>query len=465
MASNVGFKAPGATNESGEIEVDVNLGQTRDAGNTQTVSSSEASPGSPWVGDWVEVLDANYVRLLTVVAATSVDVAGTFTFELTQSSDPNTDHPTLGTAEVSKAQEIPYFPSPDGTEVGAIPFDLNVAGASYYRVAYEPDSALGSELVFVTTVLRRQDDGAFATPANEQANESWAAFGGGFAYNRAFDPFTGDSVNSRPTVNDPGNSADDSDALGSSEVFRGAWREWSTLGYVALQTSVSADVGGTFYIDLSNEESPVDGDESSVEDSFELTYAPANNPVLRRVTPIQSRWVRVRYVNGGAGQTSFAIESVFLVAPPPLVMQHINVQPTEEMMAGLVAALLSAPDAAGIYDSIERFNKALKVSISEQEIDVEIASLPNWETGQQGVSTTPSQIATPALANRRSITIKSDPSNNAFVWIAETSAKATSAPFILAAGDSVDLELDETAEIYARSSSGTETVVWIEAGE
>ena len=323
--------------------VPVTLGQTLSTANTQTVTSSEASPGSPWVGDWEQTRDLDYVRVLTVLAATDAEIPGTFTFEFTDSADPNTDHPTLGTSEISESRPIEDF-----DEVRD--FDLLNAGA-YYRVAFEPDNALGAESVFITTTLRRQNDGAFVRLATQELEQANAAFGSTFAYRKEFDPFTGKSVNLRPSTRDADNST--TTPLAADAVYRGTWREWSALGYVAIVASVEADETGTLYVDLTNETSPTDGDDSSVQRSFTIAYGSSVvDTVVSRITPVQSRWVRVRYVNDSTAQATFTVESAFLTAAPPLVGQSLAVVPTTENLAGLVRSVGTGPNPDGTFENV-----------------------------------------------------------------------------------------------------------------
>lgn len=170
-------------NESGAAAV--RLEQSVDAGNTQVVSSAEASPGSPWIGSWTSTRDLGIVRLLTVLASSSAAVGGTFTFEFSETGA----EVGLGTAPISETRPIGDFDT-------VRDFDLINAGA-YYRVAFEPATALGAELVFVTTTLRRQNDGAFVRLANQEIEEANAAMGQTFVYPKAFLASTGKSINIR----------------------------------------------------------------------------------------------------------------------------------------------------------------------------------------------------------------------------------------------------------------------------
>lgn len=140
--------------------------------------------------------------------------------------------------------------------------------------------------------------------------------------------------------------------LGIAGVWRGTWFEISN-GYVGVQTGIESDVAGTFYVDFSNTASPTDGNETSVEDSLIVSYNPSVTPLLRRMTPTQSRWIRIRYINGGTAQVSLSITNVMLTQATPLVMQQLDTLPTGNNLAALVRAAIAGVDASGNYLNIK----------------------------------------------------------------------------------------------------------------
>lgn len=161
-------------------------GQIVDSGNTQTVTSVEAQPGVPWVGAWTSTRDAQVVRILTVLAATDTTeggLGGTFTFEFGEDGV---------TALISETRPIGDFQT-------VRDFDLINAGA-FYRVQFEPDRALAADQVFITTTLRKQDDGAFVRLANQQIEELNAARPQTFALLQGF-TYGGLSENARIGAN------------------------------------------------------------------------------------------------------------------------------------------------------------------------------------------------------------------------------------------------------------------------
>ena len=158
----------------------VAMHQTVSAANTKTITAAIAQPLNPWQGDWEETRDIGIVRLLIVLAATDTSVSGTFIFEFGEDGV---------TANISESRVIDDFTT-------VRDFDLINAG-KYFRCSFEPDVGLGSESVFLTTTLRRQNDGSFVRLANQQIEEGNAAMGQTFAYLKAFLASTGKSINVR----------------------------------------------------------------------------------------------------------------------------------------------------------------------------------------------------------------------------------------------------------------------------
>lgn len=190
--------------------------------------------------------------------------------------------------------------------------------------------------------------------------------------------------------------------LGASAVWRGTWIEWQGR-WVGMVTDLASDAEGTLFLDFTEDESPVDGDESSVQDSLSVNYDPAVTPILRRITPIQSRWVRARYTNGDTAQTAFSLDTALITEAPPLVMQRLGENIEHNNLAGIIKSVVSAPDAIGEYRVIGRGGLGEGLTTVVTQVLQEVQSEPNnrFETGQLNVgSVSPSQIAAPTSLTR-----------------------------------------------------------------
>lgn len=134
--------------------------QTLDSGNSVTVSSADAAPGSPWVGAWINTRLNYFVRQLTVLASNVASgLGGTFTFEYGEGT------PSSPTVTVSESRVIGSFST-------VRDFDLINAGA-IFRVKFEPSRVMtGGESVFITTTQRRIYDGQFVRLLNQSLEET-----------------------------------------------------------------------------------------------------------------------------------------------------------------------------------------------------------------------------------------------------------------------------------------------------
>lgn len=191
------------------------------------------------------------------------------------------------------------------------------------------------------------------------------------------------------------------DSGGSDHIFRGTWFEWQD-GYVGMLTEVNTDQSGTLYFDFSTTESPDPGSEIDVDYSLVRTYDPNEGiGVLRRETPLQGRWVRVRFVNGPAAQSRLAIDTTMITAATPLTSEPLATNPRPEYMAGLVKNVEYLPDDTGDYDGIERTGTSKNVHITGITADVGVVNKPpsgDTETKQFTLTPTP-QVIVPADAN------------------------------------------------------------------
>jgi hypothetical protein len=161
--------------------------QTLDAGNSFFIDDTTVTPVT---GVFVLTRVDGIVRILTVVAAVngaSEVLGGSFTFQFSEDG-----------VSVTIARTFPI-----GDLAVPRAFNLINAGA-YYRISFTPSVPLvPGQAIAISTTLRRQDDGDFATLASDEQEEASAAFGSAFAYLKVFSEITGKSVNLRP--NERGN--------------------------------------------------------------------------------------------------------------------------------------------------------------------------------------------------------------------------------------------------------------------
>ncbi len=282
--------------------------------------------------------------------------------------------------------------------------------------------------------------------------------------------FANASIQGRHSANStttplPGNTG------GTNHIYRGTWFEWQAT-HGKLITDLFADVDGTLYIDFSEAPTPTNGDDSSVEDSITLSYDPDEdaNPLLRRQTPVQSRWVRHRYVNGIAAQSVFQLDAAFLVNDPGLVTQSLDILPRLGTEAGIVRTIPAIPTADGTGFREIPLSAAGNPMVRVEGVDdpINIKPLTSANTSQVvcGVSAAQRLDLSP-LTNRKSVMFQNMEQDvvsggsvtygNRGVW-GHSSSLTEATGFDLPVQVPFSLLLDASVPIYVRArSSGSGT--------
>lgn len=206
-----------------------------------------------------------------------------------------------------------------------------------------------------------------------------------------------------------GNST--STPLAAGGIFRGTWFPWQE-NYVKLITDLRSDVAGTLYIDFSEAVAPVDGSDADIV-GIPLTFAydPSATPLFYRQTPIQSKWVRHRYINGIAAQSVFGLDAGFTISDPGLVSQSLSILPLAKGEAGVVRsvpAILNAAGSAYVEVPVDSVTGNPKVTVSNIRDDVLIEPLSSASATQLALGTTATRIDPSPLSNRRVVSITNE---------------------------------------------------------
>jgi hypothetical protein len=93
---------------------------------------------------------------------------------------------------------------------------------------------------------------------------------------------------------------------------------------------------------------------------------------------------------------------------------------------------------------------------------VNIVGLVAWQVQQAAIALTSVQIATPALAGRKTISIKALAANTSTIYIGPNSGVTSSNGYELAAGDTIDMEIDNTNAIWCIGAAIGQRVCWAE---
>lgn len=179
----------------------------------------------------------------------------------------------------------------------------------------------------------------------------------------------------------------------------------------------------------------------------------------------EAKYFRIHYTNGGTASSDIELQTVYRKVPNTVGTLPIGSTVTAWNLAQLVRAVLSARRDDGTYDSVGMTNSNnLQVAISEATAEVPIDSLSQVSFNQQTVGTTAVQVPTSLGASLRSLSLKSLSANTASIYIGTSSAVTASNGWPLDAGDSIDLEIDNTTNIYAIAGAAGQRIAWAEAG-
>lgn len=425
------------TNPDGEtIAVSDDRNQT-DVDTNNSVSTT-ISDGSSWTGTATDLL--GYVSLTYTIVQDPAGAAGESYFEF--SSDGTNWDVSIPTDLTDQPFILPlplavvnrYFRARVTNTSGS---DFDIVVQTLLHRSSPPDlTQLASQSITDTTPLKNVR--SIATGENPDSDYS----------------------NIRASGRHAANST--SASLGVSGVYRGEWFPWQG-SYVGLLSDFEADQSGTFYIDFSQDDTPSDGDDLSVDVSIVISYNPSDG-LVRRITPVQSKWVRHRYVNGGVAQTVFNLDAAFTTAAPPLMMVGLRQNVDENQLAGLTRSVLSAENDSSVYGNIGRGdNGGLDIGIVEHEVDTPIESLTTFTTAGVTVLNSATRIDSSQLANRKAVSLKATTTNNKRIFIGEDNTVTTSTGYPLSAGASLDIDLTDDAEIWGIADGSSQSLFIIQA--
>lgn len=250
--------------------------------------------------------------------------------------------------------------------------------------------------------------------------------------------------------------------LDANGIYRGNWFPIQE-NYIKSITSLSADTSGVLYLDVTNINTPVDGVDDDVQGFLTFLYDPTINPILRLQSPVQTRWVRHRYINGPAAQSLFNLEGAFVVSDPGLSSQPLRVLPDNVTQVGIVRSVNTIPSlVTGEYQEIpidsSVGNPTVTVTNVRDDLLLRPASLA--QANQIVVGTAPTRIDPSPLTNRREVVISNEGPTSCSVGFGN-GITYDSNSVRLSSGASRTMSLASSVELWAiaQDSGGTETVL------
>lgn len=333
-------------------------------------------------------------------------------------------------------------------------FSLNVR-ARYFRIVYTNDGV--AQTVFrIGTILHPIGTGIMTQPLNQSiTDDSFSQLVRNV--NTGQNP-DGNFNNERVQGTVANNSS--MTPLAANGVYRGTWTKWSD-GYLTLVSTVRSDVAGNLFIDASDAANPTNGVDTDVTNFGQIVYNPSLTPVGRRNTPLQSVWVRHRYVNGPAGQTIFNLNAILTTSDPGDVYLPSNQMPEFTTLTAQVRSVQTVLNGAGTaYQDvpIDSATGTPKTTISAIRDDILYQPLSSALATQLTVGTTPTQLDLTQVANRRGALISNDGPSNCAVGFS-SGITYDSAAFRMVAGSVRTLPFSNAVQLWAitQNTGGTQT--------
>lgn len=277
--------------------------------------------------------------------------------------------------------------------------------AKYFRVVYtngsSPQSTFRLQTVYHTTAPKPSCVRASDVITGENDTELVKAIltgrnPDGFYTNESVQGL--DSANSSTTT------------LAANDIFRGTWFRWSE-SYSTLVSFVTSDVAGTLYVESTSVVAPTNGVDTDVEISVPVDFDPDVALVSRRNTPVQSRWVRHKYVNGTAAQSSFSLGAIFTTTDPGDVYLNATQIPQNSVLVSQHRAIQTIPTADGTEFQnipVDSSTGNPKVTVSNVRDDILLRPLSTATAGQVVVGTTATRLDISSPSNRRAVFISND---------------------------------------------------------
>lgn len=147
--------------------------------------------------------------------------------------------------------------------------------------------------------------------------------------------------------------------LGSNVTWTGSYE--STTQWAQGDIAAFSDVGGTLFLDLSN-----DGISTVASPSFVST----GNVALK--TPFNFQYVRLRYTNGPTPQTTFSLQTIWRPVAPGVTVVPFNSQVFSQSQGQIVRAILDAENSQGLgtFQHLQSLNNRLLVDTGTLSLNV-----------------------------------------------------------------------------------------------
>jgi hypothetical protein len=256
------------------------------------------------------------------------------------------------------------------------------------------------------------------------------------------------------TFVDEGNSYNDQSLSANQEII-GVWTDlldYASVSMVVKATQLSQTNGAV--IEFSN-------DTNEVTRTLSATIVGTilgGKPIYVSL-PNQARYFRLRYTNSSTPGL-LDVQTLLKRVPDAVAQAPLGAELDGFSTSQVVRAVQAGALDNGKFKNISVDNDAyLRVSISAQEVPIDIAGLSSENFDQVNVRTAadggPDKLLSVNLAGRKSIAIKNSTVGRIVHVGTNPALTATSNSFPIDAGETLTLDFDSTVEIWAMADSGT----------
>lgn len=260
-----------------------------------------------------------------------------------------------------------------------------------------------------------------------------------------------------------GNVATSTAVLAASGIYTSAW--FDSDGWRSIELFVATDqASATDGIDIQFTGDVTAGTpvvRGSLKRSFTTADIARGFIIIRTAVTLDG--FRVKYINGGALQGSMFLQINVRVDNVELPSTNYGSDTTSTNLAIMTRGSLIARNDSDIYDTIYRAtNGGLRIAVHEHDVETPLKSLVTPRVTRTAITTTAAKVVATPQANRRSISIKAICATGTLVYIGFDSGVTAANGYPMTDNDTLDIELDATADIWAIASTGTQGVAVIE---
>lgn len=154
---------------------------------------------------------------------------------------------------------------------------------------------------------------------------------------------------------------------------------------------------------------------------------------------------------------------------PVVILYDGESNPVGVILDGSIYRLQVESKSPQLPSTLGQKSMAASVSVviasDQSDVSVDLKALDSWSVKQLNVGISAIQVASSPLSGRKTIALKAICTTGNSIYIGPTSAvdiSGSNGGFPLANGETIELDLDSTATIYAIASAASQTLAYTE---